>query len=77
MSEEELFNKEKEIRMKYATLLLAELLNVNYEYNKNTVALHSYNSLQDNINYTEEEKEKIISDAIKLVKEKYDITINN
>lgn len=77
MSEEELFNKEKEIRMKYATLLLAELLNVNYEYNNDTVALHSYNSLQDNINYTEEEKEKIISDAINLVKEKYNITIKH
>ena len=75
MDENKFINGEREIRKKYNILLLAELLNyyanngVNFEVN------NIVNSLQDSIIYEAEEKDELVKEAKKILREKYNIEL--
>lgn len=64
---------ERKIRKLYESKLLSELLYLNYEfdnkkYHNEVTGKTIYASLHDSFNFTEEEKQEIVNDAILLLK---------
>ena len=72
MTFKEYCKRSDEIRMKHDILLLADLIQLYDEKYKNkkkkVPIIYIYNELHDDIIYTEEQEEYIISEALKIVK---------
>lgn len=82
LSSDELEIEEKEIRKKYESKLLAELLYLNYRYKDNKDCYTSsgdfiYKTLNDQLEYNDDEELEIKNNAMKLIKNKYNIKIRN
>ena len=71
MGEKEFIDGEREIRKKYDLLLLVELLNFYYKNTDIFEVKNVVNSLHDAVIYDYKEKEELIEEAKKIVKEKY------
>lgn len=79
---DEMFLKEEKFIKKLSyTNLLADLLFLNYEYSNkkyhNVTGSQIYNSMQDQIRFSETEKKEIINDAISLIKIKYNVNVKD
>lgn len=71
--------EERDIIKKCETEMLSELLYLNYKYKNSeyyeTNGTYLYNSMQDQIIYTDKEAEELKGNAIKLFENKYKIKI--
>lgn len=80
MNYNEYFLKAKELRMKYESLLLCELLFLNYNYyklkNENIDILKIYNEMKNDIEFSNDEKNIIIENGLKELEDKYNINLN-
>lgn len=75
MSENEFIEGERKIRRKYNLLLLVDLLHYYYQNSSKCNVNNIVNSLQDAIVYDELEKEELVEEAKKILRNKYDIMI--
>ena len=75
MSNDELFNLEKKIKMKHEMNMLVDLLLLYYENNKEININYIYNAMKDSIVYTDEEKNSIINGALQLLKDEHSINL--
>lgn len=75
MSENEFIEGERKIRRKYYLLLLVDLLRYYYQNSSKFNVNNIVNSLQDAIVYDELEKEELVEEAKKILRNKYDIKI--
>ena len=75
MSENEFIESERKIRRKYNLLLLVDLLRYYYQNSSKFNVNNIVNSLQDAIVYDELEKEELVEEAKKILRNKYDIKI--
>ena len=75
MSENEFIEGERKIRRKYYLLLLVDLLHYYYQNSSKFNVNNIVNSLQDAIVYDELEKEELVEEAKKILRNKYDIKI--
>lgn len=70
MTSKEFCKRYDEIKMKYDIIVLSELLKLYHEYGKEKYTIENlYSILHDYVNYTEKQKQYIISEAVKLSKE--------
>ena len=75
MVNEELFILEKEIKKKHEIALLTDLLLLYHNKKMDINIEHIYNAMHDTIVYSEEEKNNIINESLKVLKEDYNIEI--
>ncbi len=75
MTNEELFILIKKIKKKHDIALLADLIYLYYNNKLDINIEHIYNSMRDSVVYDLEEKETIISSALKELKDNYNIEI--
>ena len=74
---EELFEEERKIIKDHDIKLLSELLYFNY-VNRDKINIdYIYNGMKDNIIYSVKEEKEIKEDAIKIVKDKYNVDIKD
>lgn len=70
MTEKEFNKRYEQIKMKYDIIVLSEIIKLHRDYGKEKYAiLNLYSILHDCINYTEEEKNYIITKAVELSQE--------
>lgn len=81
MNEEEYYLKSKKIRMKYESELLCELIYLNYQYydcNSSKIKIEKiYNEMKNDIDFSDKEKNIIISNGLEKLKKKYNIVIDD
>lgn len=72
--------KERKLKMHYDSVLLAELIYLNYKmntkkYDETITGISIFKTLHDGVRYTQKDEKKIISNSIKYLKEKYNIEL--
>ena len=80
MNDKEYYSEAKKIRRHYQVLELKDLLVLNCKYysfsEKKTSILKVYNEMQNTIDYSESEKEEIITECISEIKKEGNIIID-
>ncbi len=76
-NEKNFIKEENKLRMENDARLLADLICLNYENsNGNPINIdHIYNTLHDTVNYTKEEKEKIVEYAFVYLRVDYGLEL--